>query len=83
MAEPADMNMPMLREIKLRNAPLEEQIPLMIESLHRRFRSAEAARVSLRHAAIADALIARLVTREFAARLESLERRVAELEGCS
>jgi hypothetical protein len=83
MAGTSDMILPTLREMKGRNAPLEDQTRVMVEGLHYRFQSVEAARVSLRHAAMADTLMARLVTREFAMRIESWERRVAELESCS
>ncbi len=72
-----------LREMKKRNAPLEDQISTMIEGLHHRFRSVEAVRMSLRHAAVADALVTRLMAYEFASRIQSLERRVADLESRS
>jgi hypothetical protein len=82
MAEPSDI-IPRLREMKKRNASLGEQTSVMIEGLHHRFRSVEAVRVSLGHAAMAQAVMARLVANEFASRIQSLERRVAELESCS
>ena len=82
MTEPSDV-ISKLREMKKRNASLEDQTSVMIEGLHHRFRSVEAVRVSLEHAAMADALLARLMAHEFASRIESLERRVAELEGRS
>jgi hypothetical protein len=80
LAEPADMTISTLREMKRRHAPLEEQTRAMVEGLHRRFQSFEAVLVSLRHLELADGLMVRVVTDDFAARLDWLEQQVPELE---
>ncbi len=82
MAEPSDI-IPRLREMKQRNAPLDDRTSVMIEGLHLLFGSYEAVRMSLRYAAIADALVTRFMAHELASRIQSLEQRVAELESRS
>ena len=81
MPERRDVTIPKLREMKKRNAVLGDQTRVLIEGLHIRFRSVEAARVSLQHAETVDALMARLAVRELTSRIEAVERRVRELEG--
>ena len=81
MAEPSDMIIPMLREMRAENATLHEQTRAMIAALDKRLGTVEGAQKSFRSALSADTLLSKLVTGEFEERLEALERRVGELEG--
>lgn len=87
MAEPADMILPMLRDMRAENASMHEQTRAMIAALEKRMDvrlgAVEAAQGSFKHALSADTLMSRLLTGEFDERIESLERRVRALEGTS
>ena len=83
MAEPDDMIMPMLREMRAENASLHEQTRAMITALDRRIGAVEAAQASFKQALSADTLMSRLLTGEFDERIVSLEQRVRALEGHS
>ena len=73
MAEPADMILPLLREMRAENAALHRQTSERLEKI-------EATLESYRHALTADSLLSKLVTGEFEERIEKLERKVRELE---
>ena len=80
MAEPIDMIVPMLREMRAEmaatraeNAALHEQTRAMIRELDKRLGAVEAAQSSYRHALSADTLLTKLVTGEFEQRIETLE----------
>ena len=81
------MILPLLREMRAENASMHEQTRGMIAALEKRmdarFSAVEAAQSSFKHALRADTLMSRLLTGEFDERIESLERRVRELEGSS
>ncbi len=73
MAEPADLILPLLREMRAESAThfatIENRLNRMDETL-----------VTFRHALSADSLLSKIVTGEFEERLGVLERRVRELE---
>ena len=83
MAEPGDMIMPMLREMRAENASLHEQTRALIAALDRRMGSVKAAQASFKQALGADSLMSRLLTGEFDERIVPLEQRVRALEGHS
>lgn len=80
MAEPANMIVPLLREMRPENAALHEQTRKLIGALDKRLGAVEGAQASYRQALSADSLLSKLVTGEFEERIEALERRVRELE---
>ena len=72
MAEPTDMIVPLLREMRAEIAALRDHID-------KRFDLVDAAQKSFRHALTADTLMSKLLTGEFEQRIEALERQVSEL----
>jgi hypothetical protein len=74
MAEPVDMILPLLREMRAENAERHGEVIARLTALER-------AQTSFKHALTADSLLSKLVTGEFEGRIEDLERRVRELEG--
>jgi polyhydroxyalkanoate synthesis regulator phasin len=80
MAEPADMILPLLPEMRAENAELHEQTRELIKALDKRLGVVEGAQGSFRQALTADTLLSKLVTGEFEGRIEALERKVRELE---
>jgi hypothetical protein len=81
MADPIDMIVPLLREMRAENAALHEQTRAMIQALDKRLGAVESAQNSYRQAMIADTLLSKLVTGEFEERIGTLERKLRELEG--
>jgi hypothetical protein len=81
MAEPADMIVPMLREMRAENVELHEQTRAMIVELDKRLGGMEGAQKNIRAALTADTLLSRILTGEFEERIEALERKIEELEG--
>ncbi len=73
MADPIDMIIPLLREMRTENATRHEV-------LERRLGAIETAIGTFRQALTADTLLSKLVTGEFEERIEALERAVRELE---
>jgi hypothetical protein len=80
MADPADMVVPLLREMRAENAARHEQSLEKFAAIEQRLDKIEAAQLSFRHALTADSLLSKLVTGEFEGRIEVLERKVRELE---
>jgi hypothetical protein len=80
MADPIDMILPLLREMRTENATLHEQTHAILKELDRRLGTVEAAQVSYRQALTADTMMSKLVTGEFEERIQVLERKVRELE---
>jgi polyhydroxyalkanoate synthesis regulator phasin len=80
MAEPDDMILPLLREMRAENATLHEQTRELIKELDRRLGAVEGAQRSYRQALTADTLMSKLLTGEFEERIEALEKKVRELE---
>ena len=81
MAEPVDMIIPMLREMREDILTSRGQSRRQFEILEQRLKSLEGAQASFKQALTADTLLSRLLTGEFEERIEALERRVRELEG--
>jgi hypothetical protein len=73
MAEPADMILPVLREMRAELASGFATVDARLDKL-------EATLNSFRQALTADSLLSKLVTGEFEERSEALERKVRELE---
>jgi polyhydroxyalkanoate synthesis regulator phasin len=80
MAEPADMIVPLLREMRAENLSEHEKTRAMITMLDKRLGSVESAQVSYRQALSADTLMSKLVTGEFEERIEALEQKLRDLE---
>ena len=74
MAEPEDMIVPMLREMRAENASRHETIIKRLDKL-------EGAQTAFRQALGADSLLSKLVTGEFEERIEALERKMKLFEG--
>ena len=81
MTEPADMIVPMLREMRAENAGLHEQTRAMITELDRRLGGVEGAQKNIRAALTADTLLSRILTDEFEERIEALSARSRNWRG--
>ena len=92
MAEPIDMIVPMMREMRAEiaaqlgemraeNAALHEQTRAMFRELDKRLGAVESAQNTYRQALIADTLLSKLLTGEFEERIETLEREFREFKG--
>jgi hypothetical protein len=73
MAEPSDMILSVLREMRRENS-------VGFASVERRLDKLESAYHTFRQALTADSLLSKLVTGEFEERIENLDRKVKELE---
>ncbi|MCX7320669.1 MAG: hypothetical protein NT113_14670 [Hyphomicrobiales bacterium] len=80
MAAPADMIVPLLREIRAENLDQHDQTRAMIGLLQTPKETLEGAQASFRQALTADTLMSKLITGEFEERIEMLERKVRDLE---
>ena len=80
MADPVDMIVPLLRDMRAENAALHEQTRELIKALDKRLGAVEGAQGSYRQALTADSLLSKLVTGELEERIEAIERKVRELE---
>ena len=80
MAEPTDMIMPTLREMRAEIAARDEKTQVQLGAIDRRLGAIEAAQASFKQALGADSLLSKLVTGEFQERIEALENRVHDLE---
>jgi archaellum component FlaC len=76
MTDPADMIVPLLREMRVENLEQHEQTRALVEALDK----VEDAQGSFRQAMTADTLLSKLLTGEFEERIEALENKVRELE---
>ena len=81
MSDPADMIVPLLREIRAENLEQHEQTRALVMALDKRLGGVEDAQKSFRQAMTADTLLSKLLTGEFEERIEALENKVKELEG--
>ena len=81
MTDPADMIVPLLREMRAEDLAQHEQTQAMIAALDKRLGGVEGAQKSYRQALTADTLLSKLVTGEFEERIEALENKVKDLEG--
>jgi polyhydroxyalkanoate synthesis regulator phasin len=80
VAEPDDMILPLLREMRAEIASKFADNSAAHARTHARLDKVEEQLVTFRQALGADSLMSRLLTGEFEERIEALERRVRELE---
>ena len=80
MAEPVDMIVPMLREMRADLVARLDQHSVCFDLVDKRLTKIEGHIESLRHALTADTLMSKLVTGEFEEPSEALEAKVRELE---
>jgi polyhydroxyalkanoate synthesis regulator phasin len=80
MADPVDMIMPMLREMRAEMRDEFDAVKGLIGVLDKRMSAIEANQKSYRAALSADTLMTKLITGEFEERIEALEVKVRELE---
>jgi hypothetical protein len=80
MADPVDMIVPLLREMRVENAASHEQTGALIKGLDKRVGAVEETLKSFRQSPTADTLLSKLVTGEFEERNEALECKVREWE---
>jgi hypothetical protein len=80
MAEPIDMVLPMLRDMRAENEARHGEVLARFDRVEQRLKKLEDAQVSFKQALTADSLLSRLVTGEFEERIEALEARIRELE---
>ena len=81
MTDPADMIVPLLREMRAEKLAKHEQTRALVMALDKRLGGVEETQRSFRQALTADTLLSKLVTGEFEERIEALENKVKELEG--
>jgi hypothetical protein len=81
MTDPADMIVPLLREMRTENLAQHEQTRALVMTLDKPPGGVEDAQRSFRQALTADTLLSKLLTGEFEERIEALENKVRELEG--
>lgn len=83
MAEPEDMIVPMLCEIRAEIKSLNTQADGLRSHMDERFDDNDKAHTTFRHALAGDTLLGRLLTGEFEERIEKLEKygeRIAKLD---
>lgn len=80
MAEPADMIVPLLREMRAEMNARFDHVDSRSEVVERRLGKIEETLVSYRQALTADTLLSKLLTGEFEERIEALEKKVKDLE---
>lgn len=80
MAEPDDMILPLLREMRAEISARFDRADKRSEIADRRLQKIEETLVSYRQALTADSLLSKLVTGEFEERIEALEKKFKELE---
>ena len=73
MAEPADIIVPLLREMRGEMREQFGQVNSRLDVVDRRLKKLEEAQVSYRQALTADSLPSKLVTGDFEERIEALE----------
>ncbi|HEY8335134.1 MAG TPA: hypothetical protein VIQ05_15185 [Tardiphaga sp.] len=80
MADPEDMIIPLLKEMRAENSANFQAINKNLNSLSSRLDKMDDTLVTFRHALSADSLLSKIVTGEFEERLGALERRLSDLE---
>jgi hypothetical protein len=80
MANPVDMIIPLLRDMRAESAASDDKTRALIVGSEKRLGAVEKTLKSVRQAPTADTLLSKLVTGEFEERIETLERKVQELE---
>ena len=80
MAEPVDMILPILKEIRADIAALQRRMDDRFDAVDKRFDAVEKKQESFTRALSADSLMTRLLTGEFEERIENLEKYRARIE---
>jgi polyhydroxyalkanoate synthesis regulator phasin len=80
MAEPTDMIMPMLREMRSENAELHAKSQKEFADVKRRLNRIEERQKSFSHALAGDSLMSKMLIGEWEERIEALEKRMKKLE---
>jgi len=80
MAEPEDMILPLLREMRAENLNEHKRTRDQMGLIEKRLAKLEETQASFRQALAADSLLGRLLTGEFEERIIALERKMRELE---
>ncbi|PWW03906.1 hypothetical protein DFR52_101595 [Hoeflea marina] len=79
MAEPEDMIIPMLREIRVELGDLRREVRDGFAANDRRFSDVEVRLKNLNNAMTADTMMSKLVTGDFEERIGALEKKVDDL----
>ena len=80
MAEPADMIVPLLQEMRSESSANFAAIDARIAAVEKRLSKMDESLVTFRHALTGDTMLGRIFTGEIEERLEIIERRLRELE---
>jgi hypothetical protein len=80
MADPVDMILPMLREMRAESEARHGEVPARFDRVEQRLKKLEDTQTTFKQALTADSLLSKLVTGEFETPIEHLEAKVAELE---
>jgi archaellum component FlaC len=80
MAEPKDMIMPMLREMRAENAELHAATQKRLDKHEVRLDRIEERQKSFSHALAGDSLMSKMLIGEWEERIEALEKRMKKLE---
>ena len=80
MADPQDMVIPLLGEMRGEISELPSHMDFRFGEVGNRLKKMDEPLVTFRHAPGADSLLSKIVTGEFEERLGVLERRLSELE---
>lgn len=80
MAEPDNMVLPLLREMRTENLGEHKRTREQVSLLEKRMAKLEEMQASYRQALSADTLLSKLVTGEFEERLQALENRMNAVE---
>ena len=79
MAEPEDMILPMLRELRQEMRDLRTDIRTDLSAVGTKLSSFEGTMTSFRHALTADTMMTKFITGDFEERIEALEKQVSAL----
>ena len=80
MADPADMILPLLKEMRAEIGGRFDGVEGRLDRIEQRIRKREEARVSFRQVLAGDSLMSKLLAGEFEERIEAIEQRLRELE---
>jgi hypothetical protein len=83
MAEPADMIVPLLQEMRAEIKERFSAVDGRFDRIEARLQKMDEALLTFRHALTGDSLLSKLVTGEFEDRIERLEKKMREFEGRS
>jgi hypothetical protein len=81
MAEPTDLIVPMLPQLRFSIEALDGKVDSRADAIEARLKSLEEHNKAVQNAQTAETLFGKLVTGEFEDRIKALELKVRELEG--